>query len=150
MKPSKSHTIKILFLLAALYISASSCTIETDGSGKLGGFWHLTTMENLSDTTIKDMTEESIFYSVQGRIFEVRNSKKEEYIMFKYEHVDDSLFLSEARVNNRDLNDSLITDPNTLIPYGISSPNERFYIEKLGGGKMILKSKVLRLYFRKF
>jgi hypothetical protein len=38
----------------------------------------------------------------------------------------------------------------TLAPYGINNLEEEFVKEKLDGGQMILRSKTLRLKFKRF
>ena len=46
--------------------------------------------------------------------------------------------------------DHPIDDPKLLAPYGINNLEEEFIKEKLDGGQMILRSKTLRLKFKRF
>ena len=46
--------------------------------------------------------------------------------------------------------DHPIDDPTLLAPYGINNLEEEFVKEKLNGSKMILRSKTLRLKFKRF
>ena len=46
--------------------------------------------------------------------------------------------------------DHPIDDPKLLAPYGINNLEEEFVKEKLDGGQMILRSKTLRLKFKRF
>ena len=46
--------------------------------------------------------------------------------------------------------DHPIDDPTQLAPYGINNLEEEFVKEKLDGGQMILRSKTLRLKFKRF
>ena len=46
--------------------------------------------------------------------------------------------------------DHPIDDPTLLAPYGINNLEEGFAKEKLTGGRMVLRSKTLRLHFKKF
>ena len=139
-----------LILLLAVVLSLTACSLNTDDSGDLGGYWHLTYVDTLATDGYCDMSQERVFWSVQGAILEARNTEKNEFVMFRYIHEGSKLSLNDARINQRELGDTLITDITTLQPYGINKLEESFDIEALSGSKMILRSDMLRLYFKKF
>ena len=96
------------------------------------------------------MSKAPVFWSVQGAILEARNVEKLEYVMFRYNHENGILSLYDARYNNREIGDEQITDVTVLQPYGINKLEESFAVESLSGSTMILRSDMLKLYFKKF
>lgn len=146
---SKLYTLPAV-LLASILFSLTACSLNTDDSGDLGGYWHLTGIDTLATVGYCDMSKAPIYWAVQGRILEARDVKKNEFVMFRYEHNGNTLSLTDARINQRELGDTLITDVTTLQPYGINNLEEVFTVEAISGSKMVLKSEMLRLYFKKF
>lgn len=146
------HTLYILPIIAAIAvtISMNACSIETDDSGKLGGLWKLTGVDTLSTNGHCDTTQDNLFWAIQGKILEVEDKTNGLYQMFRYRHEGNQLSIYDARINNRDFGDSIITDITTLQPCGVNQLEETFTIETLTGSKMILRSDMLRLYFKKF
>ena len=122
---------------------------NTDDSGDLGGYWHLTRIDTLETGGITDIPESPVFYSVQGAILEVKNINTGVKIIFRYNHTDNRLYLTDARFNQREQGDPLITDVEELKPYGINKLEESFAIETLNGSHMVLRSEMLKLYFDK-
>ena len=53
-------------------------------------------------------------------------------------------------MNNRDVNDTLLTNVDVLRPLGVNELAEHFFVERLSGKRMVLRGKMLRLHFRKF
>ena len=56
-------------LLAAVLVC--SCEIEMSGNGRLDGMWHLVSVDTLSTSGVRDMSEERIYWSFQNRLLEL-------------------------------------------------------------------------------
>lgn len=127
------------------------CEIHTSNNGDLDGFWQLRSIDTLSTGASADARERMIYWAVQRHILEVQDKHDtRNKILFGFSQRGDSLFLYEPRVNNRDIGDTLVTNLSMLQPYGVNDFEESYLIEQLDGGQMVLKSKVLRLWFRKY
>ena len=141
---------KYLILLLSVIFSLTACSLHHDESGDLGGYWHLTNIDTLATGGHCDMSKAPVYWAVQGAILEVRNVETYEKIMFRYNRENGILSLYDARYNNRDIGDEQITDVTVLQPYGINKLEESFAVEALSGSTMILRSDMLKLYFKKF
>ncbi|WP_414627325.1 lipocalin-like domain-containing protein [Hallella sp.] len=53
-------------------------------------------------------------------------------------------------MNDRNVNDTLLTNVDVLRPLGVNELDEHFFVERLTGNRMVLRGKVIRLHFRKF
>ncbi len=146
--------MKKIFLFAAGLVLATSCgdLLETSDNGDLDGYWQLAQVDTLATGTTKDMTSSKVFWGVQGKFLDVLDTHKSPTYgyMFRFQHTADSLWLSDARVNNREVSDSLLTDVAPLRPLGVNELAEHFLVERLTGSHMVLCGKVIRLHFRKF
>ena len=116
--------------LAVMMLTLSSCEVETSQNGDLDGFWHLEQVDTLATGgTCRG------FY-------------------LRFEQTSDSLLITSVYRNkwHEDYGgDVLLTEMNdSLRSCGINHLNEHFAKEVMTGGKMQLKSKTLRLRFRKF
>ena len=131
-------------------VGLSSCSLHHDDSGDLGGYWHLTGIDTLATSGHCDMSKAPVFWAVQGAILEARDVDKEEFVMFRYNRENSILSLYDARYNNRNIGDEQITDVAVLQPYGINKLEESFTVEALSSSRMILRSDMLKLYFKKF
>lgn len=152
MKKTFTQYIAATVATTAMLWSAASCSfLETDNSGKLGGFWHLERIDTLATGGRKDLSKEKRFWSVQGSILEV--SRREIGILqpfiFRYEHNGNTLSLSDARSNDREKGDPAVENVEPLRQYGINELHETFNVEALDRSKMQLKSNTLRLFFVK-
>lgn len=145
---------KLFLLLAAGLFLVTSCgdLIETSGNGDLDGYWQLAQVDTLATGATKDMTDRKVFWGVQGKFLNVLDTHEAPLYgyMFRFQHTADSLLLSDARVNNREVSDSLLTDVSVLRPLGVNNLAEHFFVERLTGSRMVLRGKVIRLHFRKF
>ena len=140
-----------LLLLTGMLLTLSSCSwFHGDESGKLGGYWHLTRIDTLATGGYADLHEAPLFYAVEGGILEVRNVDKNEFLMFRYNHVGNTLSLYDARYNDRNISDAAIDAVEVLRPYGINKLEESFIVEELNGNHLVLRSDLLKLYFDKF
>lgn len=139
------------FISAMMATIVAGCEIHTSNNGDLDGLWQLRSIDTLSVGVSADARERMIYWAVQRHILEVQDKHDtRNKIMFRFSQRGDSLFLSEPRVNNRDVGDTLVVDLSMLQPYGVNDFEESYLIEQLDGGQMVLKSKVLRLWFRKY
>ena len=141
---------KFIFTLVAVFAFAS-CELETSDNGHLDGFWQMRAVDTLSTGGSADTRESGIFWSVQMRLLEVVDTKgRSDKVFFRFEHTGDSLFLSQPYIDNRDSGDIKVTDAELLRPYGIFSLEPHFCVRELNGGRMVLESDSLRMYFRKY
>lgn len=140
------HIKHLLLPLAAIGLAA--CEIETSGNGTLDGFWHLERADTLATGGSTDLTGTGRFWAFQSRLLNVTNG--ESSFMLRFSHEGDSLFLSDPYEDDRTNSDPKLEIAEPLNPYGINSLTERFRIERLKGGDLVVSSKTLRLKFKKF
>lgn len=153
-------TAKRLFntILATIALTTlASCEIETSGNGDFDGFWHLERVDTLATGGTLDLSKKRVFWGVQYKLISVYDIDKEGtfgyYLRFK--QTSDQIVTHTPYKNNwhQDVEnggDHPIDDPTQLAPYGINNLEEEFVKEKLDGGQMILRSKTLRLKFKRF
>ena len=140
---------KITCLFAALLL-LTSCEIEFSNNGKLDGFWQLIAVDTLATQHTSDLKTSGRTWAFQGRLLEMRDTKGGySDLYFSFEHRGDSLFLDSPYLSDRDVDDIKITDINIVRPYGVNGLKEGFEIESLSNNKLILRSKTLRLLFKK-
>lgn len=140
---------KITFLFAALLL-LTSCEIEFSNNGKLDGFWQMIAVDTLATQHTSDLKTSGRTWAFQGRLLEMRDTKGGySDLYFSFEHRGDSLFLDSPYLSDRDADDIKITDVNIVRPYGVNGLKEGFKIESLSNNKLILRSKTLRLLFKK-
>ena len=140
---------QITFLFAALLL-LTSCEIEFSNNGKLDGFWQLIAVDTLATQHTSDLKTSGRTWAFQGRLLEMRDTKGGySDLYFSFEHRGDSLFLDSPYLSDRDVDDIKITDINIVRPYGVNGLKEGFEIESLSNNKLILRSKTLRLLFKK-
>lgn len=153
-------TAKRLFntILATIALTTfASCEIETSDNGDFDGFWHLERVDTLATGGTLDLSKKRVFWGVQYKLISVYDIDKEGtfgyYLRFK--QTSDQIVTHTPYKNNwhQDVEnggDHPIDDPTQLAPYGINNLEEEFVKEKLNGGQMILRSKTLRLKFKRF
>ena len=140
---------KITFLFAA-FLLLTSCEIEFSNNGKLDGFWQLIAVDTLATQHTSDLKTSGRTWAFQGRLLEMRDTKGGySDLYFSFEHRGDSLFLDSPYLSDRDADDIKITDINIVRPYGVNGLKEGFEIESLSNNKLLLRSKTLRLLFKK-
>lgn len=139
-----------LLLALATLCGLASCSLETDSSGKLGGFWHLVSVDTLATGGHADLSGRRVFWSVQNKLMTVNDRDGGDTYLLRYAHTADSLTLSEPRLSDRMAGDPAVSDPAVLQPLGIQHTEEGFAIELLNGSNMVLRSTTLRLGFKKF
>jgi hypothetical protein len=139
----------LICLMALLALTFASCELESSDNGKLDGYWHLEAIDSISGG-VADLSKQTRFWSFQGKLLQFSDSANDEMVFMRFNYSGDSLILTEPRILDRTLGDTLITNIGQLCPYGINSLEEHFYVDHLSGSKMILSSNKLRLNFRKF
>ena len=140
---------KITFLFAA-FLLLTSCEIEFSNNGKLDGFWQMIAVDTLATQHTSDLKTSGRTWAFQGRLLEMRDTKGGySDLYFSFEHRGDSLFLDSPYLSDRDADDIKITNVNIVRPYGVNGLKEGFEIESLSNNKFILRSKTLRLLFKK-
>lgn len=141
------HIITLMATAFALLLV--SCDMHTSDNGKLDGMWHLVGVDTLDGGHL-DLSNQTKFWMFQSNLMQLSNTNRGELIICRFNQSGDSLAVSEPRVSNRNVGDTLITKPAVLSPYGINALNESFFIEKLQSDKMILRTDRLTLNFKKF
>ena len=98
-----------------------------------------------------DMTDQLKFWAVQSKLIEMSDHDgKYEAIIFHFERQDDSLFLSDAHINDRMQGDPVAEAEWQVEPYGVNSLAPRMRIVSLSSGKLILSNQIVRLNLKKF
>ena len=148
----------LLYIIIAACIGLAACDFETSDNGDLDGFWQLQQMDTLATGSSGDMRYSKIVCAVQVRLMEFRKSDDTGTgILFRFEQRNDSLVLTNPVQNNRNISDSLVSNPATLVHYGMTSTTGKdgklevkFLIETLNDSRMILSNESYRLHFRKY
>ena len=144
-------TLFIIIAMCALLLNACGLVeLETSDNGKLDGNWHLVYIDSLNNHQHADYSNKQVFWQIQGKLLQVTNAEDNGLMyIFRFEHSDNHLILSDARRSNRETGDPIVEDATMLAPYGVNAFNEDFFVEKISGKRMTLRSNTLRLYFRK-
>lgn len=143
-----------------LSVSFSSCEMETSDNGDLDGFWHLEQIDTLSTGGTCDYSDRKVFWGVQYKLISVcdkESATSPRGYYFRFNQTGDSLILSSPYANHwhQDQGDNggdipVIVVTNEMRDYGINQLEEHYYKERLTGGKMVLRTRDLRLRFTKF
>ena len=112
--------------------------------GDLDGFWHLEQVDTLATGGTCNFADKRVFWGCQYKLIQVADYdyfSDGRGFYLRFEQTSDSLLITSVLLT--EMNDSLRS-------CGINHLNEHFAKEVMTGGKMQLKSKTLRLRFRKF
>ena len=139
-------------------VSLASCEIETSDNGDFDGFWHLERVDTLATGGTCDLSKKRVFWGVQYKLISVYDTDKEGTFGYylRFTQTRDKIVTKSPyknswhQDNGEDGGDIPVDDPTQLAPYGINNLEEEFVKEKLNGGQMILRSKTLRLKFKRF
>ena len=149
------------FLICAILVSTfifTSCDLESSDNGKLDGYWRLESIDTLATGTSCDFSTRKLFWGIEHKLIVLKDldiGVLDGYYL-RFTQTTDSLIISKAYIKNQDYSegddDTSISPDNmgNLRFYGINNLPEGFYKEALDGSKMILRSKTLRLKFKKF
>ena len=139
-------------ILIASLLLLVGCKLETSGNGALDGYWKLSAVDTLATGGTTDLTDASIFWSVQKNLLTVRDNNdasNKEYV-FRFAHTDSTLVLTDGQLYNRSSGNTTVEDMSVLHPFGIYHQTENFKIDHLTHRRMYLRSNNLRLIFKKF
>lgn len=148
------HAMMVAFVAISMF-AFSSCELESSDNGKLDGFWHLESIDSLENGKTVDMSKLHVFWGIEYKLIAATQyDNNTERMFFRFEQTSDSLKITQAFINHGhqdnggDIPLTEVTDD--LRYYGINNLPEGFAKEALSGSKMILRSKTLRLKFKKF
>ena len=145
-------------LMVASTLSLSSCSLEHSDNGDLDGYWHLESIDTLANGHTADFSKEYVFWGIEYKLISTRvTNTNQERLYLRFEQTSDSLKITQAYLdhghqdNGEDGGDIPVDEvTDDLRFYGINHLPEGFYKEALDGNKLILRSKTLRLKFKKF
>lgn len=149
MRKKVYNILTIVTVMLALSFTAS-CTLETSGNGDLDGYWHLVRVDTLATGGTCDMSEELVFWAIQGKLLNTadRSTSSNGFIM-RFNAEDGCLSVYDIHTHDRANGDVKVEDPVVLSPFGINALEEKFVIESLSSKRMTLSTEVLRLSFYK-
>lgn len=155
---SQGTMLSVVLAIILSMVSLSSCTLESSDNGDLDGFWHLESIDSLQSGKTVDVSNQKIFWGVEYKMIAARKENKVgESFYFRFEQTSDSLKITKVYIDHwhqdqgvdgGDIPLGVVTD--NLRLYGVNAIPEGFAKEALSGNKMILRSKTVRLKFRKF
>lgn len=146
--------ISCAFLVAYTFLS---CEIERSDNGKLDGFWHLESVDSLENGHQADYTHRRAFWGIENKLLYAYDADLLVNYYCRFTQTQDSVIITKVYldhghqdngIDGGDLPVDAVND--SLRYYGINHLPEHYLKERLDGSKMILKSKQLRLYFRRF
>ena len=142
----------IYIILAVGVTMTTACEMDSNDNGALDGFWHLERIDTLVTGGVNNTADDYLFWCVQSRLVEVgdRRNGYKPGILFSFRHEGSVLSFYNPLHSDRANGDRPVEDVDDLRPYGINEMEEHFDVETLNGSKMVLRSKVLRLVFKKF
>ena len=148
------HAMMGAFVAISMF-AFSSCELESSDNGKLDGFWHLESIDSLENGKTVDMSKLHVFWGIEYKLIAATQyDNNTERMFFRFEQTSDSLKITQAFINHGHQDNGgdipLTEVTNDLRYYGINNLPEGFAKEALSGSKMILRSKTLRLKFKKF
>ena len=148
------HAMMVAFVAISMF-AFSSCELEFSDNGKLDGFWHLESIDSLENGKTVDMSKLHVFWGIEYKLIAATQyDNNTERMFFRFEQTSDSLKITQAFINHGHQDNGgdipLTEVTNDLRYYGINNLPEGFAKEALSGSKMILRSKTLRLKFKKF
>ncbi len=152
----RKYILPFTFTAMVIIQALSSCQIEHDSNGDFAGFWHLERIDTIETGGVKDMSNDYIFWAVQGQLIHVRNTQiPYTGYFFRFTNSGETLVLYQPYTNGGhqtgdSQGDLPVTDVSILAPYGINSLEEHFHKDQFTGANLTLSTSSLRLYFKKF
>ena len=158
MKRYRVLHIAFVALVGTFVMVFSSCEMETSKNGDLDGYWHLESIDTLENRWTSDFYARKVFSVIEHKLIVIRDLNVGPFDGFymRFDQTGDSLLIPKAYRKNQNYHegddDAPISadDMEDLRKYGINNLPEGFAKEALSGSKMILRSKTLRLKFKKF
>lgn len=142
---------KSLFIIITIAIGLlSACEIDTSDNGDFDGLWHMEQVDTIDTGGRLNISQERRFWAVQNKLLNVRDNDKDNagYLM-RFVNADGKIVVYEPYTNTREEGDIMLTDPTPLAPYGINALRDTFFIDRLNGSHMTLRSKKVVLTFNK-
>lgn len=158
MKKYRILPIAFVALIGIFLMVFSSCEMETSKNGDLDGYWHLESIDTLENGKTCDFSARKVFWGIEHKLILIKDLEVGPFDGFymRFNQAGDSLLIPKAYRKNQNYHegddDAPISadDMEDLRKYGINNLPEGFAKEALSGSKMILRSKTLRLKFKKF
>ncbi len=144
------------FAMTIIALLCVSCELETSDNGKLDGNWHLTSIDTLATGGQYDLSQQRIYWAVQGKLLYVRDIAQNPIsYFFRFSQENGHLILTEpyqsgGHEDNENGGDHAVTEVDILRPFGINNLEEDYVKETLTGSHLTLRSETLRLNFVKF
>lgn len=145
--------MKKILAVIAIFLSVLSCDhFHTSDNGALDGYWQLTQVDTLKNGISSDAKDKYVFWAVQANLLEIMNYKQggPTNLFFRFEHHGDSLIIYNPVADQRNVQDSIITDVRTIEYYGLYNLREKLLVLQLTSNKMTLQNERLRMHFRKY
>ncbi len=135
-------------------ISLNSCgLVDFDHSenGKLDGYWHLVTVDSLTNGVSTDLGEKRYFWAIQATLLELYSPDwlGGQRFVSRISYQDNRLTIIELRNDKREEGDPVIENVDKVSPFGVNNVTETFQVEELLGRSMTLSTTELRLRFKK-
>jgi len=148
----------LLLVVGSFVCGLSSCTLETSDNGDFDGYWHLERVDTLETGGWCDYSQRRVFWGVQYKLLSCKDADVTiRGCYFRFDQTSDSIIVHTPYKNKWHETEGsdggdipILAVTYEIREYGINNLREPFYKEKLKGDKMILRSKMLRLYFVKF
>ena len=158
MKRYRVLHIAFVALIGTFVMAFSSCEMETSKNGDLDEYWHLESIDTLENGGTCEFSARKVFWGIEHKLILIRDLNIGPFDGFymRFDQTGDSLLIPKAYRKNQNYHegddDAPISadDMEVLRKYGINNLPEGFAKEALSGSKMILRSKTLRLKFKKF
>ena len=158
MKRYRVFHIAFVVLIGTFVMLFSSCEMETSKNGDLDGYWHLESIDTLENGGTCDFSARKVFWGIEHKLILIKDLEVGPFDGFymRFNQTGDSLLIPKAYRKNQNYHEGDDDAPisaevtNDLRYYGINNLPEGFAKEALSGSKMILRSKTLRLKFKKF
>ena len=158
MKRYRILPMAFVVLIGIFLMVFSSCEMETSKNGDLDGYWHLESIDTLENGKTCDFSARKVFWGIEHKLILIKDLEVGPFDGFymRFNQTGDSLLILKAYRKNQNYHegddDAPISadDMEDLRKYGINNLPEGFAKEALSGSKMILRSKTLRLKFKKF
>lgn len=149
--------LPFLLLLIGGTMAFTSCEIETSDNGDFDGFWHLESIDTLATGNKADYSHRRVFWGVEHKLIYAYDADLLVNYYCRFTQTADSIIITKVYLDHGHQDDGIDggdipveTVNDSLRYYGINVLPEGFLKEKMDGSKMILKSKTLRLNFRRF
>ena len=139
-------------LLTAM--SLHSCgLVDFDHSknGQLDGYWHLVSVDSLSNGTTTDLSQQRYYWAVQGTLLQLYSPDWQggQHFVSQFTHQNSTFTVLEIRVDSRYEGDPVVEDIDRVRPFGINNVTETFQVDDLSGRSLTLSTSALRLRFKK-